>query len=275
MISMKDEDFQKTMDNWASHEVESSPQLRPTKEMYRMIEARKRRGLFPVHAQPILVGVAAVFLVLSAIILPVVFYLLDRDSEPSVGLRKGVAAEKDVIVKNLPRRGGKGPKRGAISFHQLMFQYQKAGFPSVYGVDLRSPMEEKTTLTADDNYRLVMQPAGDLYVYVYQLDSRGELAKLFPNNVYTSVQNSLQQGQTYYVPSDPNWFHLCKKEGEERIYVVASAQPVRKLEELYAQYGKADNTTKRRESLSHLLNEFDGELAGESIAVWRFVFSHQ
>jgi hypothetical protein len=308
IILMKNGDFEKIMNTWAAHEVESAPrgkgpekgpELRPTKEMYRMIEARKRKGLFPflsfqfsVHARRVLVIVAAVCMVLLVIILPVIFYLSDQDYRPSIGLRKGSVPKGGIIVKHPPKRGG--PKKGAISFHQLMFHYQKAGSPSVYGVDIRFPQEEKITLAADDNYRLIMQPAGDLYVYIYQLDFCGELAKLFPNSAYSSVQNPLEDGQAYHVPSEPNWFHLGEKgrdsdrldapayagvetanKGEEQIYVAASAQPIPKLEEIYAQYGKAGNREIRRESLSHLFKELDGELPGEDTAVWRFVFSHQ
>ena len=274
MVSMKDEDFEKTMDNWASREAESAPQLRPTEEMYRTIEARKRKGLFSAHAQRILVGVAFVCLVLSAIVVPIIFYSSDRDVEPSIGLRK-VLVPKSGIIKHPPTRSGKGPKKGTISFQQLMFQYQKSDSPSVYGLDIRFPVEEKVTLTADDSYRLVMQTAGERYVYVYQLDSRGKLMNLFPNNVYSSIQNPLNQEQAYYVPSDPNWFHLGEKKGEERIYVVASAQPMQELEELYAQYDKADSRGKRRKALSHLLKELDGEPAIEDTVLWRFAFSHQ
>ena len=269
---MKDENFEKTMDKWAAHEVQSAPQLRPTEEMYQMIEARKRKGLFPVRMQRILVAATAVCLVLSAIILPVAFHLLDQ-KKPSISLRKGFAPEGSVIIKNLPRRD-KGPKKGTMSFHQLMFQYQKGDSSSVYAVDLRFPLAEEIALTAADNYRFVIQTTRDCYVYVYQLDSRGELAKILPNNVYSSVENPLQQGQTYHIPSEPNWLYLGEKEGEERIYVVASAQPMQELEELYAQYDSATNEL-RRESLSHLLKELDGELSGEDVAVWRSVFSHQ
>jgi len=275
MVSMKDEDFEKTMDNWAADEVESAPQLRPTEEIYRMIKAQREKSSFPVYARRVLVGVATACLVLSVIILPVILNLSDRDYKPSIGLRRGFEAERGVITKYPPRRGGKGPKKMAISFHQLMFHYQKADTPLVYGIDIRFPQEEKITLTTNDNYRLVIQPASECYIYTYQLDSCGELVKLFPNNVYTSVQNPLQQEQTYHVPSEPNWLYLGEKEGEERIYVVASAQPVQKLEELYAQYDKADNRRRRQESLSHFLKELDGELPSKDGIVWRFVFNHQ
>lgn len=275
MVSMKDEDFEKTMDNWASREAESAPQMHPTEEMYRMVETRKRKGLFSVHGQRILVGVAIVCLVLSAIVVPIIFYSSDRDFEPSIGMRKVVVPKSGVIVKHPPRRNGKGPKKGAISFQQLMFQYQKRDSPSVYGLDIRFPVEEKVTLTADDSYRLVMRTVGERYVYVYQLDSGGRLMNLFPNHVYSTIQNPLNQEQTYHVPSDPDWFHLGEKKGEERIYVVASAQPMQKLEGLYAQYDKADSRGKRRAALSQLLKELDAEPAIEDTVLWTFAFSHQ
>ncbi len=274
MVSMKDEDFEKTMDNWASHEAESAPQMRPTEEMYRMIETRKRKGLFSAHAQRILVGVAIACLILAAIVVPVIFYSSDRDVEPSIGLRKVLVPKSGVIVKHPPKRRGKGPKKGAISFQQLMFQYQKCDSPSVYGLDIRFPIEEELTLSADDSYRLVMRTVGERYVYIYQLDSRGRLMDLFPNDVYSSIQNPLNQEQIYHIPSDPDWFHLGEKKGEERIYVVASAQPMQRLEELYAQYDRAASRGKRREALSHLLKELNDELTIEDAVVWRFVFSH-
>lgn len=275
MVSMKDEDFEKTMDNWASREAESAPQLRPTEEMYRTIEARKRKSLFSPHAQQILVGVAIVCLVLSAIVVPIIFYSSDRDVEPSIGLRKVVVPKSGVIIKHPPTRRGKGPEKGAISFQQLMFQYQKSDSPSVYGLDIRFSVEEEVTLTAHDSYRLVMQTANERYVYIYQLDSRGRLINLFPNNLYSSAQNPLDQEQIYHIPSDPDWFHLSEKKGEERIYVFASAQPMQELEQLYAQYDSADSRGKRREALQHLLKELDEETTIEDTVVWKFAFSHQ
>jgi len=37
---MKDDDFQRTMEAWAEHEIESAPEVHPTPEMYRMVRAR-------------------------------------------------------------------------------------------------------------------------------------------------------------------------------------------------------------------------------------------
>jgi len=274
MVSMKDEDFEKSMDKWAAHEVESASQLRPTEEMYRTIEARKRKGFFPVHAHGVLVGVSAVCFLLSLVVLPVVLRRSDRDTEPSIGLRGGISAEKGVIVKNPPRRG-KGPKKGSpIQFDQLMFQYQKAYSSSVYGVDLRFPIEEEITLSTDDNYRLAIQPADDRYVYIYKLDSRGRMDKLFPNDVCSSARNPLEQKQTYHVPSEPNWLYPVERKGEESIYVIASALPMPELENLYNQYSRTESKLNKQESLSILLKRIEavGQDSGEEAAKWMFSF---
>ena len=123
MISMKDEDFEQTMDEWAEHEVESAPQMHPTDEMYRMIEARKRRSMLSIHVRRVLVGVAVACLVLSVVVLPAIRYMYG-DREPSIGLRAVTVPKGDIIVKNPPKRGKGGPEKGAVPFHQLMFQYQ-------------------------------------------------------------------------------------------------------------------------------------------------------
>jgi hypothetical protein len=70
---MNDEKFEEIMKEWASHEIESAPQLRPTKEMYQMVKAKKRKVLFPVFARWATVGIAAVTLIVVGILHPDVF----------------------------------------------------------------------------------------------------------------------------------------------------------------------------------------------------------
>ena len=120
MILMKDEEFDKTMDAGASHEVESAPKLRPTEKMYRMIEARVGKVPFHLHLRRILVGVAAVCLILSVIIIPMSIYMSDH--RPALEQRKGFVSDKGIVIKPPTRRGG--PKKGQISFRQLMIHYQ-------------------------------------------------------------------------------------------------------------------------------------------------------
>ena len=281
---MKDEEFEKTMDAWASHEVKSAPELRPTEEIHRMVKAQKRKIMFPTYARRVLVRVAAACLVLACLVplvmlYPTIFGPSDSLHKPFIRQRKGAIPEKGITIENLPGRRG-GGKKGLISFNQLVFyyqKYQKRGPEAIRAVDIRFPQKEGIALTSNDNYGLLLQTAADRYVYVYQLDSRGIMVKLFPGDVYGSLQNPLRKGQEYYLPPKGNWLYLGKEEGEERIYVIASAQPMQKLEDLYVQYDKADNRQERQEVLSRLLKEFDavGETAGEEAVRWVFEFDHR
>jgi hypothetical protein len=101
------------------------------------------------------------------------------------------------------------------------------------------------------------------------LTSSNALVQLFPNSVYSAARNPLQRGRIYYLPSKPNWFYLGPESGEERLYVAASPDPLRDLEDLYAQYSQADGEIDRREILSSLLQQFEAAPEG-----WVFVFDH-
>lgn len=273
MIFMKDEEFDKKMDAWASHEVESAPKLRPTEKMYRMIEAQVGKVPLHLHFRRILVGVAAACLILFVIIIPAIIYMSDH--KPALGQREGFVSDDGIVIKRPSRRGG--PKKGQISFRQLMIHYQKADSQSAYGFDFRFPQDERVTLTADDNYRLLIQPDGDRYVYAYQLDSDGELMRLFPNSDYNPAQNPLKNEREYYLPSEPNWLYLDGNPGEERIYVVASAQPMSELDDLYNQYDKTKDKLERQEILSRLIKEMEAveETTGGEAVVWVFAFDHR
>jgi hypothetical protein len=96
--------------------------------------------------------------------------------------------------------------------------------------------------------------------------------KFFPND---SFQNLLQQGQNYRFPLEPNWFHLDSNKGEERIFIIASAQPRPDFENLYKKYESAEES-KKQEILSHLLKEFQNirKEAVEEAFQWIFVFKN-
>jgi len=281
---MKDQDFEKIMDAWADHETESAPEMHPTADMYRMIQARKKRepsSLF--YSRWALLGAGLASLVAFAVL----YTLLSRPSTPSdsrpdqvvalVAQREGFASEKGVILKGPEVTPGKGEKRGPIAFKQLLFHFQTHDSRFVEGVDLQAPPEETVTLTSADNYRLLIEPAEDRYVYVFQLTSSDVLVKLFPNETYSSVQNPLHQGQTYPLPSKSNWFYLDDTEGEERLYVIASAGPRQDLEDLYARYSQADDASNKQELLAGLRKQVESiaETRSEKATGWVLVFNHQ
>jgi hypothetical protein len=147
----------------------------------------------------------------------------------------------------------------------------------VEGINLQVPQKETITLTFADNYRLLLEPARDCYVYVFQLTSPNILVKFFPNETYSPVQNPLRREQTHHLPSEPNWFYLGENKGKECLYVIASVQPMQDLEDLYTQYSRADDESNKQELLTSLLDKLDTieETHGEEAAGWVFVFNHQ
>jgi hypothetical protein len=280
---MRNEDFEKIMDTWADREPESAPEMRPTPDMYRMVQARKKEQpkslAFPRWAM-------AGTVVASLVVLAILYTVFVRPSTPSdlpsgqevayVGQREGFVSEKGIITKEPGVQKGKGPTREIVCFKRLWFQFQKQDSRFVEGIDLQAPPEERIMLSSADNYRLLLEPARDCYVYVFQLTSSGILAKLFPNEKYSSVQNPLRRGQTYHLPSEPNSFYLDEERGRERLYVVASVGPILDLEDLYTKYSQADDELNKQEILSNLLEELEAvaETHSEALA-WLLVFDHR
>ena len=262
---MKDEDFEKTMDRWLAHEIESAPKLRPNGKVYETLEEQKKRSLFPVYARHILVGISVLCLLFAIVVLPIIINL---KNQPIISLRARHQTGQNVVVKNMPGRRG-GHKKGHAPMRQLMFQYQKADSESIYGIDLRFPMEEKLTLDAEDNYRLFVQPNLELYVYIFQLSVSGKMTKLFPDDIYSYQKNPLKSGQVYYIPSEPNWLYVTGKMGEESIYIIASEKPISELERLYDQYESARN--KKQEIILQLFKLIESQ---EEAHKWNFVFEN-
>jgi hypothetical protein len=280
---MSDEDFERTLDEWADHQIESAPEIRPTEEMYSLVRARGQGKPWSLaSSKPAMVAMAlaslALIVVLYALLIrPATLPGMPPDQEIAyVGQREG-AAGKGVVVHEPVVPKGRGPKKESIFFNRLWFQFQEQGSQAVESVDLQLPQEGRVTLTSADNYRLLIEPSEGTHVYLFQLSPDNHLARLFPNEVYAPAQNPLSPGETLHLPAAPNWLYLGDGRGEERLYVVASAQPIGNLERLYAQYSQADDDTKRQRLLSSLLDmlETGADTSPEEAAGWVFIIGHQ
>ena len=281
---MRDEKFEKTMEAWAKHETLSAPEMRPTAEMYRMVEARRKPGILTILFSRRAVWATAVTSLMVLMVLYVRLYDPFRLFAPPpvqevayVGLRAGFAAQKGVIVigTSVPSRGG--PKKAPPILARLVLQSQEPDSPFVQALDLQNPPDQAVTLTSADNYRLVLEPVKDGYVYVFQFTSSGVLVKLFPNETYNPAQNPVRQGQSHYLPSQPNWFYLGQEKGEERLYIVASTEPLPQLEEGHSQYSAADEGSRKQQLLSRLLEALETiqDTHADTAAGWVFSFHHR
>ncbi|MGD8626393.1 MAG: DUF4384 domain-containing protein [Anaerolineae bacterium] len=276
---MRDDEFKKAMDAWAESEIESAPDLRPTTEMIRLVQARQEpRRALPVSSRWALAGAAAAALLLIAVLFASMLRsglipgYLPTVEGTLIAQRQGPAAVQTVIVT-----GGKGDGRGQAAFRQLVFEIQQQDSPTVQAVDLLNPPREPLVLTPADNYRLLLEPVEAQHVYVYQRTAAGNLVQLFPNPAYSPVPNPIPPGQLTVLPAEPNWLYLDGVPGEERLYLVASPQPLHDLDDLYTRYRQAPDAAGKAELLSELLGMLDSlvETQPDGAGAVEFAFQHR
>jgi len=118
-----------------------------------------------------------------------------------------------------------------LSF-DINYVYRKGGVG-----ELRT-IKNGDTLKSGDHYKIVFTPDKDCYVYIFQVDSSGQLFQLFPMESFRGVRvnqfNPVKQGKRYVLPSQDKAFVLDKKVGIERLYFIASHEQNKELESLYA-----------------------------------------
>ena len=275
---MRDDEFQQAMDAWVESEIESAPDLRPTAEMIRLVQAKQApRRAFSLSSRWVVAGAAAAGLVLVVVL----FALILRSSvipgwppTPEVMLiaqRAGPAGVQTAVVKGGEKGPGeKGSMRGQAAFLRLVFEIQRPDDPIVQAVDLLNPPRETISLTPDDNYRLALELVEARHVHVYQLTSSGNLVRLFPNPAYSPAENPLLPGLATLLPAGPNWLYLDGVPGEERLYVVASTGPLQNLDDLYARHTQEPDAAARDETLSELLAKLE-----TAASVVEFAFQHR
>jgi hypothetical protein len=269
--------FDELMDKWASHEMNSAPEINPTAEVYQRLKDRQKKPRFTLVPWPVrwaAAGIAAVVILLFIVLQPA------EEIGPLVGLRKGFIGEKgegteraQVLnevevpreeeaprVAKAPRTAAKDlakrEKKSQVVSEQYVFQYHRPGTQMVEELDIRAPQDKIISLSSEDNYRFVLELAQERYVYVYLIGDDQSLIRLFPNPEYQPAQNPLQSGKTYIFPAPPNWFFVQEAEGEVALYVIASDRPQPEWDDWYARYEGMDKKKDKREILSQQTDAF-------------------
>ena len=160
---MSDEDFERTLNKWADHEIESAPEIRPTEEMCRLVRAREQGKPFSLFSsRPAMVTMALASLVLVGVLYALLARPATLPGMPSnqemayVGQREGVA-EKGAVVHEPVVPKGRVPKKESIFFNRLWFQFQEQGSQAVESVDLQAPQDGVITHTPADNNRRLFE----------------------------------------------------------------------------------------------------------------------
>jgi len=276
---MDDRDLDKIMDKWVDDETASAPKLRPTAEMYeRIVSLGSKRPLGALLSRRLVWVTAGAALAVLALVYTLVYSSVlvvpgmgQRFTQ--VSQRVAFAPEKGPVRGGPPPKG-KGPRGEPSPFSQLEFQVKGAGSSTVRSVDVLASQASRIRPVADDSYRLVLQPAADQYVYVYQQSPGGTLVALYPNQGYSPAQNPAFGGETFYLPAEPNGFYLEGEEGSVRLYVVAAKEPIPELETLYERYSGPGIRLGRQKSLALLLERLDALVGGqvEGASGWTFEF---
>ncbi len=98
------------------------------------------------------------------------------------------------------------------------------------------PFGDGATLHSGDQYKILFTPSEDAWVYIFQVDSAGQVFRLFPMRAFGGVRldnvNPATGGKTHVLPARDKAFQLDDQTGTERIYFVASRRPDRELEGL-------------------------------------------
>ena len=259
---MDKKQFEKIMDVWSSHEVDASPELFPSEEMYRKLtEKRKgsRKWFFGPFGWTVAATAAAVVL-LFVIFLPDISRQTGIPEEPAVSFRKGEVADRmapsAALMESVEKEKMEEAKT-AGAFNQLYFQQQKLGAKSIIGVDIQAQRDEEVNVTPTDNYRLQVQLNQERYVYVFQMGTDQQLNRLFPNKAYNAEQNPLQVGPLYNFPASPNWLLVNEDSEEGTIYVVAADKPQQDWDVLYDQYSNLKKRTKQQEIAKQFVDELE------------------
>ena len=274
---MDEEKFKQLMEKWASHEMNTAPEIHPTAEVYQKLKDREKKPGFVLISWPVrwaAAGIAAAVIILFIVLQP------SEERGPLVGLRRGFVAEK--AEKGEPTQGlnelkvpreekvpevakappaaakalAKREKKAQIVSEQYVFQYQHPGTQAIEDLDIKSPQDKVITLSSEDNYRLVLELTRERYVSIYQTGGSKSLIRLFPNPEYQSVQNPLRPGKTYIFPALPNWFYLQEPEGEVSIHIITSDQPQSELNDLYARYQDTEKKKEKKEILLRFTDAF-------------------
>ncbi len=272
---MKKQELEKLMQDWVDREEKSTPELRPTREMYRRIQAGKRTGPVLLYQNYYTIGAVAAGLVLLValyflFVQPIYMNRLSTGVELAfLGQRNGFAAEPGVVVRHAGKTG-KGVDQKSrlietgpfgkldIQNSGIQFQFQRAGSRFVEGIDLLQAAVTPLNLTVSDNYRLLLELQTDCYLYIYQSSVTGGIVQLFPNATLSGCENPVPRERQILLPEEPDWFYLHQEPGEHLLYILITATPLNEVEDNYRLYQKAGEASEREEISAVILNLING-----------------
>lgn len=106
-------------------------------------------------------------------------------------------------------------------------------------------IDTRVVLTELDRYALEIQPQSEVFLYLFQWDTHGNMTVLFPHPDYAGLENPLTPGRVYRFPRPPNWFTLDETPGRETIGLGVSESRWEALEDAIGSLDEGDEHKKR------------------------------
>ena len=141
-----------------------------------------------------------------------------------------------------------GQNHTSLSF-RVNYIYRSAGRGEL------KPISEGSILNSGDHYKIVFTPNQYCHVYIFQVDSSGQIFQLFPMDAFKDVQvyniNPVMAGRKYILPAADKAFVLDETTGTERIYFIGSTVESIELMKLTDKASTKAPSAENRANLSH------------------------
>lgn len=113
-------------------------------------------------------------------------------------------------------------------------------------------IQNETLLRSGDRLKLYIEPKSAVHLYLLHLSAEGEIVFLYPGEGQSA---RILPGVAVHIPDMSSWFQLDTHTGYEKFYLLVSAQPLHRLENLYAQHTTLKEKTALQSSTDSILNE--------------------
>ena len=146
---------------------------------------------------------------------------------------------KDMMLKEM-----------TVDFH---LQYLSGG-----KLPVKRAQSGKLVLSPSDKYYYVVNPSESCHLYLFQINSGGELLQLFPNPANSGTRNPMAPGRQL-IPAAPVRLELKPKAGEERVILVAARWAIPEFEPQALKALGDKDAARRRETFQRFLERVANE----------------
>ena len=124
----------------------------------------------------------------------------------------------------------------------LQFQWAFGALKKANGSKFEA-IDRDTVLKTGDQIKFFLNVDKNCFVYLIYSSSQGEISVLFPHRFKLRSSEYTVAGH-HYIPGGNQWFELDEHTGEEKFYLLASANRLTQLEAMINDYESADAAKK-------------------------------